>query len=391
MILDEENYRLIFEHMSEGCAYCKILIINDEPIDWLFISVNEAFKNQTGLNDVVGRWVTEVIPGIRESDPELFNIYARVSLTCKPEKFETYVEAMKMWFSISVFSPKKYYFVAVFDVITKRKENERALIEKEERFRSISESAKDAIIVADSKGNFVSWNNSAERLFGFTEQEVIGLPITIIISDEYMQSHLSGFNNYISTGVHHVIEKTVELKGKRKDGTEFPIELSLSTWQTDADIYFSAIIRDITERKAYENELKKSLDEKEVLLKEIYHRVNNNMQVVISLMKNQCGQMKDKIDEEYCKSCAERVKAMALIHQKLYRTSNLNQINYEYYLKELSNELFHFYCNKPDKIKMNVSARDIKLDIDNAVPCSLLINEILTNSFKYAFPGDMGG
>jgi hypothetical protein len=120
----EARYRGLFENLTEGFAYCKMIFENGKPQDFMYLSVNPAFETLTGLKNVVGKRVTEVIPGIRESDQELFEIYGRVSLTGKPERFETFVEALKMWFSISVYSPEKEFFVAVFDVITERKKAE---------------------------------------------------------------------------------------------------------------------------------------------------------------------------------------------------------------------------------------------------------------------------
>jgi PAS domain S-box-containing protein len=122
----EEMYCSLFENMMNGFAYCRMIFDGEEPQDFVYLSVNETFERQSGLKNVVGRKVTEVIPGIREADPGLFEIYGRVALTGKPEQFETYVEALGQWYGISVYSPASEHFVAVFDVITERKRNEAA-------------------------------------------------------------------------------------------------------------------------------------------------------------------------------------------------------------------------------------------------------------------------
>ena len=119
-----EMYRSLFENMLNGFAYCRMIFDGDTPQDFIYLSVNDAFGKQTGLEDVVGRRVTEVIPGIRESDDGLFEAYGRVAMTGNPEQFEIYVEALEQWFWISVYSPAREYFVAVFDVITERKRAE---------------------------------------------------------------------------------------------------------------------------------------------------------------------------------------------------------------------------------------------------------------------------
>ena len=117
----EYRYRSLFENMSNGFAYCKMFYENGNPFDFVYLAVNSAFEKQTGLKDVVGKRVSEVIPGIRQADPKLFELYSRVALTGNPEHFEMYMASMKMWFTISVYSPQTEYFVAIFDVITERK------------------------------------------------------------------------------------------------------------------------------------------------------------------------------------------------------------------------------------------------------------------------------
>jgi len=123
----EKRYRSLFENMLEGYAYCKMLFVDNVPRDFVYLDVNPAFQALTGLKDVTGKWVSQVIPGIRETNPELLEIYGRVASTGVPERFETYVPALKIWFSISVFCPAKEYFVAVFGNITERKQFEEAL------------------------------------------------------------------------------------------------------------------------------------------------------------------------------------------------------------------------------------------------------------------------
>jgi len=125
--LSEKRYRSLFENMQEGYAYCRMLVGDGGLGDFVYLDVNDAFGKLTGLKDVVGKKVTEVIPGIRESNPELFEIYGRVSSTGTPEKSEVYVDPLKIWFSLSVYSPARGFFVAVFDNITERRKLEEQL------------------------------------------------------------------------------------------------------------------------------------------------------------------------------------------------------------------------------------------------------------------------
>jgi PAS domain S-box-containing protein len=123
----EEHFRSLFENMLNGYVYCKMLYDGDEPVDYVYLDVNKSFEPLTGLKNVIGRKASDVIPGIRESDPHVIAAYGRVARSGKPEQMETYIESMKMWFSISLYSPKRDHFVAVFDQITERKQSEAAL------------------------------------------------------------------------------------------------------------------------------------------------------------------------------------------------------------------------------------------------------------------------
>jgi PAS domain S-box-containing protein len=134
----EEHYRFLFENMLNGFAYCKMLFENGQPRDYIYLNVNRAFETLTGLQDVVGKWVSEVIPGIREANPEVFAIYGRVALTGEPESFEIYIHPLKKWFAATAYSPEKEYFVSVFDDITERKQAEEALRQSEQNLRYLA-------------------------------------------------------------------------------------------------------------------------------------------------------------------------------------------------------------------------------------------------------------
>lgn len=142
--------------------------------------------------------------------------------------------------------------------ITERKLNEEALKESEERFRSVTQSANDAIITADSKGIILNWNAGAEKIFGYTEKEITGKNLKVIIPQRYVEQHINGMKRIEQDGEHHVIGKTVELHGRHKNGKEFPLELSLAEWETSSGKFFTGIIRDITERKRAEEAIKES-------------------------------------------------------------------------------------------------------------------------------------
>jgi PAS domain S-box-containing protein len=151
----ESRYRSLFENMTEGYAYCRLLYDPDGKVaDFIYLEVNKAFASLTGLRDVVGRKVTEIVPGIRETNPELFEIYGRVASTGNVEKYETFLKALGIWFSVSVYSPAKDHFIAVFDNTTERKEAEAKIAFNEQRYRSLVEATTSMVWDTPASGQF---------------------------------------------------------------------------------------------------------------------------------------------------------------------------------------------------------------------------------------------
>ncbi len=150
--------------------------------------------------------------------------------------------------------------IGVKTLAAKAERIERALSDSEERFRSVVESAPDAIILADQHGNILSWNHAAQGMFQYSAQELLGQPLTVIMPPRYRAAHEEGFRRLRATGEARIVGTTLELHGLRKDGSEFPLELSLGTWQTKEGVCYCGIIRDITERKRVEGDLQLKLE-----------------------------------------------------------------------------------------------------------------------------------
>ncbi len=161
------------------------------------------------------------------------------------------------------------------------------------------------------------------------------------------------------------------------------------TWSVDIVVLLRMvgdILANALERKLVEEQLNASLKEKEVLLKEIHHRVKNNMQVISSLLNLQSGRIKSKEILEMFKESQDRIRSMSLIHERLYQSQDLARIDFSHYIENLASHLFQSYRIDPEAVGLITDVRDVSLDINKAIPCGLIINELVSNSLKYAFP-----
>jgi two-component system CheB/CheR fusion protein len=274
--------------------------------------------------------------------------------------------------------------------VTKRNEAQKALRESEERFRLFVESVRDyALFQMDLNGRITSWNSGAERLLGFSESEILGQPVARLFTPEDVASGEADaeLEKARTTG-----RAEDERWHMRKDGSRFFAGGVLTTVRDEAGRLrgFARIMRDITERKEAEEQIRASLREKEVLLKEIHHRVKNNLQVITSLLSLQAEHLADPKIAGVLDDMKTRVRSIATIHEMLYGSENLARIDFAGYLKSIGSDLLAFYMAS-ERVKLNLTAEQVFLNITQAVPCGLIVNELLTNSFKYAFPGNKTG
>jgi two-component sensor histidine kinase len=187
-----------------------------------------------------------------------------------------------------------------------------------------------------------------------------------------------------------------------KIGNEFAVDMLKNgakdyVFKNNLTKLVPAIKRVITERDELEelknsrNQLQEALEEKEMLLKEIHHRVKNNLMIISNLLELQSYYIKDKADLNVFRDSKTRADSMALIHEKLYQSTDLKRINFREYIHSLAFDIFDTYNIAPDRIKLVINVENIILDVNTAIPLGLIINELLTNSLKYAFPDDKKG
>jgi PAS domain S-box-containing protein len=263
----------------------------------------------------------------------------------------------------------------------------------EDSFRRVVEWAPSAMVMIDPAGIMVLVNAQTERMFAYERDALIGQAVEILVPERFRQHHQAFRNGYFGDPQPRPMGIGRDLAGCRSDGSEFPIEIGLNPIATEVGTMVLASIIDITERQRAQQRLEDALREKTVLLNEVHHRVKNNLQVITSLLNLQADYAADpRLRAILAESCS-RVKAMALTHQLLYERKDFSRLHLGDYLERLVQSIRSSYRGAGDRVglRLELPAADVQLDLERAIPCGLLINELVTNSFKHAFPGERRG
>ena len=311
--------------------------------------------------------------------------------------------------------------------ITERKRMEEAIRESEERYHTLAEASPDQIFIIGRDDTMKYANTAALKMFQLSYDQVIGTPRIDLFPPDIVDEQSNLLKKIFETGEQIRAEEKIQFGTK-----EFWIDTDLVPLKDKEGIVSSilGVARDITERKVAEETLKKfvadldrqviertsdlsdvnlklvteisvrldaekqltkSVGEKEVLLREVHHRVKNNLQIIISLLNLQSRYITDETTLSAFRESQNRIKAMALVHEKLYQSSDISKIDLENYIKFLGNNLISFFGVKGKGITLRMDIRDISIAIDTAIPIGLIMNELISNSLKYAFPDGREG
>ncbi|MCJ7643714.1 MAG: PAS domain S-box protein [Candidatus Aminicenantes bacterium] len=253
-------------------------------------------------------------------------------------------------------------------------------------FEYLHKYANDIILLADRNHRIIEANERACAAYGYAREELLGKFIPDFRSPQVRPDFEPTIREAERRG--GLIFETLH---QRKDGKTFPVEISMRIFEIEGKKYHQAIIRDITERKKAEEQNKEALREKDVLLREIHHRVKNNMQIISSLLSLQAQSLPDPEVKAIFRESQDRIRTMALVHEKLYQTNDLSRIDFAEYIRSLAAYLFRTYQDEAGRVQLKTDMDKTFLDINTSIPCGLIVNELVSNALKHAFPDGKKG
>jgi PAS domain S-box-containing protein len=378
----KEHFELIFNTGPDAALITRLH-------DGHFMDINEGFTALTGFTreDIIGKSTLSI--NIWKNSADHQKVIKELSEKGFCENFEAVFQRKDGGETSGIISAKIItlqgtpHIISVTRDITERKRAEEVLHTSEERYRLLVENANEVIAVAqDGMLKFV--NRMAIDLTGYSEQDLTSRPFP-----EFVHPDDRGMvvEHYLKRLKGDVSQSRYDFRLMARDGSIKWLEIGavLIDWEgKPATLNFFS---DITERKRTEEALRDSLTEKEVLLREVHHRVKNNLSAIIGLITMGQTEVKDAATATLMKELESRIRAMLFIHEGLYRSENLARIAFQGYLETLLSHLHSSFASQ-GAVRFSVAAAGVELGLDAAVPCGLIVNEWVTNAFKHAFPGD---
>ncbi|MDD2335503.1 MAG: PAS domain S-box protein [Geobacteraceae bacterium] len=281
----------------------------------------------------------------------------------------------------------KHYSVSFVQDISERKRTEDALRESEEKFRVLAETSPAAIALYQGE-EVIYINPTAARLIGYTTDELSRFSFWGCVHDDFKEMVRE---RGLARMRGEPVPSQYECKFVSKSGKELWAIVSVGCIEYKGKPAGIVTLIDTMEAKLAEEKMRSSLAEKEILLKEVHHRVKNNLQIVSSLLDLQSDYIVDEHSRNFFRDSQNRIRSMALIHQKLYQSESLAFIDMREYIEDLANYLFSCGVKEPGLVHLKVDVGEVSLGMDEAIPCGLIINELMSNSLKHAFPDDREG
>jgi PAS domain S-box-containing protein len=392
----EEKYRSLFEFSPDY-----ILLLDTEGV---IREINKAAETFVGYSrhELIGEHFRKVNNKIQVNNPDYKGMFhaATQGRGVKPFEIEVQKNDNTSYVDIRLVPLKREGSIFAIQIIgrdiTVRKDAEKKVIRSKEELadlnsylETIINSSPFAIFDLNPEGEVKSvWNPAAERIYGWQSEEVMGKLLPSAPSEGVEGRDI--INKRVLSG--EVINE-IELKDVRKDGSLIDILMGaapLYSSQGKIEGVMSASV-DITAIVEAEKQIKASLKEKEVLLREVHHRVKNNLQIISSLMSLQSRYVKDETALKMFRESKNRVRAMSLIHEQLYQSPDLNQISFSDYIERIAQQLFRFYEVEGNGVELEINVDELFLNLDTSIPLGLIVNELVSNSLKHAFTNGRKG
>ncbi|HUW42035.1 MAG TPA: PAS domain S-box protein [Rectinemataceae bacterium] len=266
-----------------------------------------------------------------------------------------------------------------------------SLRESHDLLKAITDAAQDAIVMMDKSGRIAYWSPAAEKIFGYAADEAIGRNLhRLLASAEDGERIEAGLERFHSTGEGRYVGTTSEILARTKSGAELPAEMTIAALNMAGDWNAVAVLRDITERKQKEATIAALLEEKDLILKEVHHRVKNNMGTIQSLLTLQAGSLKDGCAVSSLEDAAERVQSMMVLYDKLYQSSSFTSLSAREYLPALVEQVIGNFPSER-RVRIETEVEDFSLSSKLLQPLGIIVNELVTNAMKYAFVGRREG
>jgi PAS domain S-box-containing protein len=375
----EERFRKLFKYHSA------VMLVID-PETGTIIDANEAAENFYGwsIDELKAKCIQQIevlSSGTVESKIEK-------DATSNSARFEfRHRRADGTIRDVDVFSNKieiagKSLLYAIVHDITDRRLAEESVLDSEKRFRAAFMGSPAALAITTQDGGvWIDANQTELAMFGYTREELIGKSVM----DTNLWVDLNDREMFIAALAQNGEVRNQNVQLRHKDGRLISASVSANLLTLKGVKHILFATEDITERKQSEERIKQSLAEKEILLREIHHRVKNNLAVISSLLGLQANRIKENAAKEMMDACQLRIKSMALVHEKMYCNQNVSRVDFNEYISSIVQDLTSSYHKEKRNITTRIRVRDILLDIETATPCGMIINELVTNAMKHAF------
>ena len=380
---------------------CNILVNTPQIVITLdpqarIVFVNTHFLRLTGWKeqDVIGQnWFDLFIPEhIRKSIQKIFHVTMKQPQSAEYIYYENEIETKSgdlrhiAWSNVRSLDAKgKVADLTCLGIdLTDRRLAEESVLDSEIRFRAAFMGSPAALAITTQDGGvWIDANQAELAMFGYTRDELIGKSVM----DTNLWVDLNDRNMFVAALAQNGEVRNQNVQLRHKDGRLISASVSANSLTLKGVKHILFATEDITERRQSEERIKQSLVEKEILLREIHHRVKNNLSVISSLLGLQANRIKENAVKEMMDACQQRIKSMALVHEKMYCNQNVSRVDFSEYISSLVQDLSSSYYKEKRKIITRISVRNIMLNIETATPCGMIINELITNAMKHAFPG----